>query len=53
MYIVKYDGEEVGKVVSNRSLTDEEVISLAGIDLEGKDPYGEDWSWELFDISYE
>jgi len=53
MYTVKYDGQVVGTVVSNQSLTDEEVIRLAGIDLDGKDPYGENWTWELFEITYE
>lgn len=53
MYTVKYDGEVIGTVVSNQSLTDKRVIELAGIDLNGKDPYGEDWAWELFETSYE
>lgn len=53
MYTVKYDDQLIGTVVSNRSLSDEEVIRLAGVNLNGKDPYGEDWSWELFEISYE
>ena len=52
MYTVKYDGQVVGTVVSSKSLSDEEVIRLAGIDLNGKDPYGEDWAWELFEVSY-
>jgi hypothetical protein len=52
MYTVEYDGRVVGTVVSNKSLTDEEVVKLAGIDLSGKDPYGEDWAWELFEITY-
>ena len=40
MYTVKYDGQVVGTVVSSKSLSDEEAIRLAGIDLNGKDPYG-------------
>jgi len=52
MYIIKYDGKKIGKVVSNRSLTDQEAIELAGINLEGLDPYGEPWDWELFEVEY-
>lgn len=50
-YIVYYDNKPVGSVVSNQSLTDQDVIRLAGIDTDSTDPYGADtWEWELFRI---
>lgn len=50
-YIVYYDNKPVGSVVSNRSHTDHQVISFAGIDINAPDPYGgESWDWELFRI---
>lgn len=50
MYIVKYDSKEIGSVVSNRPLTNQEIVRLAGVDIEGDDPHGSPWAWELFEI---
>ena len=50
-YIVKHEGEEVGSVMSNRSLSDWDVIELAGIDIEEmEDPNTPKWDLEAFEI---
>lgn len=33
MWIVKFNGEEIGKVLSSRSMTNEEICHLAGVSL--------------------
>lgn len=51
---VLYDGEHVGTVHTNQSLTTWEVIELAGIDIE--EMVGEDtrmYDPELFELVYE
>lgn len=32
-YIIKFDGEEIGAVTTNRSMTDEEICDFAGVEL--------------------
>ena len=48
--IVKHEGEEAGRIVTNRSLTLEECLNLIGIDIHDED---EDWDWEAFVVDYE
>lgn len=48
--IVKHEGEEVGRVFTNRSLTADETLRLAGIDvneMEGGDPK---WDYGKFEF---
>jgi len=46
-----YEGEKVGEVVTNRSLILDEIIRLAGIDIEEKEDGQETpkWDYNLFD----
>ena len=32
-YIIKFDGEEIGAVTTNHSMTDEEICEMAGVEL--------------------
>lgn len=48
--IIKHEGEEVGRVFTNRSLSTDETLKLAGIDpseTEGGDPK---WDYGKFEF---
>lgn len=48
--IIKHEGNEVGRVFTNRSLTTDETLRLAGIDvneMKGGDPV---WNYEAFEF---
>ena len=49
---VTYDGKEIGRILSNRSMTIGEALGVLGIDpteMDGNDPV---WDFELFDLEY-
>ena len=49
-----YDGKEVGKIVTNRSLSLEECFELCNIDInEMEDENTPKWDYELFEMDYE
>lgn len=48
--IIKHEGDEVGRVFTNRSLTTDETLRLAGIDaneMSGGDPK---WNCDAFEL---
>lgn len=50
--IVKHEGDEVGRVFTNRGLSTDETLRLAGIDVtetKGGDPI---WNYEAFEFDY-
>ena len=49
---VTYDGKEIGRILTNRSMTIDEALGILGIDpteMDGNDPV---WDFELFDLEY-
>ena len=49
---VLYDGEVLGRITTNRSLTIDEALSLIGVnpfEMDGGDPK---WDYELFELVY-
>jgi hypothetical protein len=48
--IVKCEGEEVGRVFTNSSLTTDEIIRLAGIDINEMDGGDPKWDCSKFDF---
>ena len=49
---VLYDGEKIGEIMTNRSLSLTECFDLLGIDIteeEGGDPV---WDYDLFEMVY-
>lgn len=50
--IIKHEGEEVGRVFTNRSLSTDETLRFAGIDIneiKGGDPV---WNIDAFEFDY-
>lgn len=50
---ILYDGEAVGEVTTNRNLTLEEALDLAGIDPDEMERGERKYAYELFSMSYE
>lgn len=49
-----HDGEVVGEIVTNRSLTLEECFELLNINLDDEDEYGfPKWDYELFSMDHD
>lgn len=48
--IVKHENEVVGKVFTNRSMTQDEILDLAGIDVNEMDGGDPKWNYEAFDL---
>lgn len=48
--IIKHEGEFVGRVFTNRSLTTDETLYLAGIDVEEMDGGDPKWDYNAFEL---
>ena len=42
---VLYDGEVIGRILTNHSMTINEALDLIGVDPD-------EWDWELFSLEY-
>lgn len=49
MIIVTYNGEPMGEVLGGGDMSVEDIIERL-VDLNDKDPYGNDWDYGLFDV---
>lgn len=48
--IIKHEGDEVGRVFTNRSLTTDETLRLAGIDVDEMDGGDPKWDYDKFEF---
>lgn len=49
---LRYDGEVIGEIVTNRNLTLEECFELLNIDINEEDGNTPKWDYELFEMDY-
>ena len=50
---LKYEGEAIGTIVTNRSLTLEECFVLLGVDINEMDAGDPKWDYEKFEMDYD
>lgn len=50
--IIRHEGEEAGRVFTNRSLSTDETLRLAGIDVNEMDGSDPKWDYNKFELEY-